>query len=107
MKLVTRRRAAEDIDEHAAYIAERNTAAAFRFLDCVEDTFQTLRRHPRIGSRRLDRIVTGLRAWPVSGFEAYVVLYFGGPRTIQVVRVVHAARDLETLLRGPWKEGAR
>ncbi len=107
MKLVQRRRAVEDIDEHAAYIAERNTRAAYRFLDKVEQAFEILSRHPRIGSPRLDDIVSGLRAWPVSGFESYVILYFIDSGGVQVVRIVHAARDLEELLKGPWEEGPR
>lgn len=107
MKLVRRRRAVEDIDEHAAYIAGHNARAAYRFLDKVEETFEVLRRHPRIGSRRFDRIVTGLRAWPVSGFDAYVVLHFVTRGAVQVVRIVHAAQNLEALLKGPWEEGPR
>lgn len=107
MKLVQRHRAVEDIDEHAAYIAERNTRAAYRFLDKVEETFEVLRRHPRMGSRRFDRVVTGLRAWPASGFESYVILYFVTRSAVQVVRIVQAARDLEALLKGPWEEGPR
>lgn len=107
MKLVRRRRAVEDIDEHAAYIAERNPRAAYRFLDEVEQTFDVLRRHPGIGSPRLDHVVSGLRAWPVSGFGSYVVLYFITHGAVQVVRIVHAARDLGELLKGPWEEGPR
>ena len=107
MKLVQRQRAVEDIDEHAAYIPERNTRAAYRFLDKVEETFGVLRRHPRIGSRRFDHIVAGLRAWPVSGFDSYIILYFVTGGGVQVVRIVHAARDLEGLLKGPWEEGPR
>jgi toxin ParE1/3/4 len=107
VKLVQRRRAVEDIDEHAAYIAERNIRAAYRFLDKVEHAFEILQRHPRIGSPRLDCIVRGLRAWPVSGFESYVILYFVARGAVQVVRIVHAARDLEELLKGPWEEGPR
>jgi len=107
VKLVQRRRAVEDIDEHAAYIAERNTRAAYRFLDKVEQAFEVLRRHPGIGSPRFDGIVSGLRAWPVSGFEAYVILYFVARGAVQIVRIVHAARDLEELLKGPWEEEPR
>ena len=107
MKLVRRRRAVEDIDEHAAHIAEHYVQAAYRFLDKVEETFDVLRRHPQIGSPRLDRVVSGLRAWPVSGFRSYVILYFVTRSTVQVVRIVHAARDLEALFKGPWEEGPR
>ena len=107
MRLIRRRRAVEDIDEHAAYIAEHNTRAAYRFLDKVEETFEVLQRHPRIGSRRFDHIVEGLRAWPVSDFPSHVVLYFVSRGVVQVVRIVHAARDLDALLKGPWEEGPR
>ncbi len=107
MKLVQRRQAVEDIDEHAAYIAERNTRAAYRFLDKVEQAFEVLRRHPGIGSPRLYHIVSGLRAWPVSGFESYVILYFMTRGAVQVVRIVHAARDLEELFKAPCEEGPR
>jgi toxin ParE1/3/4 len=107
VKIVRRRRAVEDIDEHAAYIANRNVRAAYRFLEKVEETFELLARHPRISSPRLDGIVSGLRAWPVATFKSYVVLYFVTRNAVQIVRVVHGARDLEALLKGPWAEGSR
>jgi toxin ParE1/3/4 len=104
VKVVRRRQVAEDIDEHAAYFAETNPRAAYRFLDKVEETFEVLSRHPRIGSPRLEDIVAGLRAWPVRTFRSYIVLYFVVGRTVQIVRVVHASRDIEAILKGPWME---
>lgn len=100
MKVVQRRQATRDIDEHAAYIATRDPRAAYRFLDMVEQTFDLLARHPRISSRRLYHIVAGLRAFPVRAFRAYVVLYFASAGRVQIVRVVHASRDLGELLKG-------
>jgi toxin ParE1/3/4 len=100
VKVVKRRRAIQDIDEHAAYIAGRNPSAAYRFLDMVEETFDLLARNPRIGSRRLDHIVAGLRAFPVKAFKSYVVFYFVAGGRVQIVRLVHAARDLEALFKG-------
>ena len=105
MKLVRRRRAVEDIDEHAAYIAARNVDAAYRFLDKVEETFDLLAHHPRIGSPRFDGIVAGLRAWPVATFRSYVILSIVTRKAVQIVRVVHGARDIEVLLKGSWEEG--
>lgn len=101
MKVVRRRRATQDIDEHAAYIAARNPRAAYRFLEMVEETFDLLARQPRIGSRRLDHIVAGLRAFPVRTLRSHIVLYFISGGRIQIVRVVHASRDLEALFKGP------
>jgi toxin ParE1/3/4 len=105
VKLVRRRQAVEDIDEHAAYIADHNVRAAYRFLDKVEETFELLARHSRIGSPRFDGIVAGLRAWPVATFRSYVVLYFVTRNAVQIVRVVHGARDIEVLLKEAWEEG--
>lgn len=101
MKVVRRRRATQDIDQHAAYIAARNPQAAYRFLEMVEETFDLVGRQPRIGSRRLDYIISGLRAFPVRTLRSYVVLYFVSRGGVQIVRVVHASRDFEALLKGP------
>jgi len=99
VKVVRRRRATQDIDDHAAYIAARNPQAAYRFLEMVEKTFDLLARQPRIGSRRLDHVIAGLRAFPVRTLRSYIVLYFVAGSRVQIVRVVHASRDLETLLK--------
>lgn len=101
MKVVRRRRATQDIDEHAAYIAARNPEAAYRFLKKVEETFDLLAHQPRMGSRRLDHIIAGLRAFPVRTLRSYIVLYFVSGGRLQIIRVVHASRDLEALLKGP------
>lgn len=65
----------------------------------VEETFDLLARQPRIGSRRLDHVVAGLRAFPVRTLRSYIVLYFVAGSRVQIARVVHASRDLETLLK--------
>jgi len=102
VKVVKRRRATRDIDEHAAYIAAYDPRAAYRFLEMVEETLDVLGRHPRIGSPRFHHIVSGLRAFPVRSFESHIVLYFIVGGRVQVVRIVHGARDLEELFKGPW-----
>jgi toxin ParE1/3/4 len=107
VKVSQRRRAVEDIDEHAAYIAASNPRAAYRFLDKVQETYEIIAKHPRIGSPRFDAIVPGLRARPVVAFRFYVILYFVARGVVQIVRVVHAAQDLEALLKGPWSEPPR
>jgi toxin ParE1/3/4 len=106
VKVVKRRQAVRDIDEHAAFIASHNPSAAFRFLEMVEETFE-LARHPRIGSLRFGHVVSGLRAIPVKAFHSYVVLYLVTAGRVQVIRIAHAAQDLEALLKGPWTEPRR
>ena len=65
----------------------------------VEETFELLARQPRIGSRRLDHVVAGLRAFPVKTLRSYIVLYFVSGSRVQIVRVVHTSRDLAALLK--------
>lgn len=45
--------------------------------------------HPRLD---------GLRHWPVPGFESHLIFYLTTPGRIEVVRVLHGAQDLESIL---------
>ena len=55
---------------------------------------------PRAGRAREFRSprAHGLRSWVVSGFENYHIFYRPQPGGIEVVRFVHGARDIPSLL---------
>jgi len=102
MKLVRiRPRADADIDSLADYIAEENPGAALRFLSAVEKTFAALARQPGMGSPRFAHLplLEGLRVWAVSGFENHLIFYIERSAYIDVLRVLHAARDIPAALR--------
>lgn len=40
----------------------------------------------------------GLRKWMVKGFKKYLIFYLDREDTIEIVRLVHATRDLESVL---------
>lgn len=40
----------------------------------------------------------GLRRWPIKGFEKYWIFYLVFEDAIDIVRIVHSARDLERVL---------
>jgi toxin ParE1/3/4 len=42
--------------------------------------------------------LTGLRAWPVKGFDAFWIYYLARPERLIVVRVLHSKRDIGTIL---------
>jgi toxin ParE1/3/4 len=91
-----RARAERDLIEHYIYLAEEaGTTTADRFLRNVEKSLEELRLQPRIGAplalRRQE--LAGLRKWPVSGFENFLIFYVPQTDGISVVRVLHAARD--------------
>lgn len=40
----------------------------------------------------------GLRRWPIQGFEKHLIFYLVFENTIDIVRVLHSARDIEGIL---------
>ena len=91
-------RAEQDLLDIWRYIARDNYQAADRFLDKLDQAFQTLSSSPKMGrNRSKDSLVPGLRSFPV---EHYVILYreLNEADGVVVIRVIHAARDIETFL---------
>ncbi|HXJ92132.1 MAG TPA: type II toxin-antitoxin system RelE/ParE family toxin [Terriglobia bacterium] len=97
--MVRRPRARRDIVEVAVFIAQDSLEASDRFLEAAESTFQALARMPRVGAlcRLPSPKFAGLRMWRVRGFENYLIFYRPRPDGIEVLRVVHGARDLASL----------
>jgi toxin ParE1/3/4 len=100
-KLVIRPRVFDDLDQIAAYIQKDNPPAALRFLEQAERTFASLAEMPGMGSSyAVRRSKFGdLRCFPVSGFRNYLIFYDRTESTVEIVRVLHGARNLAALLR--------
>ena len=94
--LFKRERAKHDLIDLADAIAHDNLDAAERFLDAAEAGFRFLARTPSAGATReyLTPALKGLRMWPIKGFEKYLVFYRPVPGGLEIVRVLHAARDI-------------
>jgi toxin ParE1/3/4 len=77
----------------------RNDEIAFRFLDAAETTFRDLATMPEMGAPRLykDPALAGVRMWRVAGFSSLLIFYRPLPTGIEVIRVLHAKRDIEEL----------
>jgi toxin ParE1/3/4 len=97
LRVVVRSPAETDLLENALFIAENNPAAAQRFLDETEKAFARLAEFPEIGTPRtaFDPSLAGLRLWPVPGFEKFRICYIVRADHIDVLRVLHGARDSE------------
>lgn len=89
-----------EIDAITDYIACDNPKAALRFLDALQKTFDELSAHPGIGSRRYAHLpmLVGLRMWPISTFEKYLIFYIERPHYIDVLRILHSSRGLPNIL---------
>jgi toxin ParE1/3/4 len=94
MSVVFRTRQADaDLTEIALQIAKQNPQAADRWLDLIDAKCQTLSRMPEMGRKRFD-LSSGLRSLAVNN---YVIFYRPLSDGIQVVRVLHGARDIPAL----------
>jgi toxin ParE1/3/4 len=88
-------RAKSDLVEIWDYIADDSEARADTFIETVDQKFNALVGRPNMGRHR-DELADGLRSFPVG---RYVVFYRPIPKGIEIVRVLHGARDLDAIFR--------
>ena len=94
MPHVRRRPLAEtDILEIWDFIADDNPAAADRWVDQLDAQFQMLATQPKLGRAR-NELAPRVRCFPVG---RYVVFYVPRDDGIDVVRVLHSARDIDAV----------
>lgn len=94
MRVRLSRAATRDIEDAWIYTAEHGSPdQAGALLDAFHDAFRLIERFPDSGRQR-DELSPGLRSTATRGF---VILYqvLGG--VLEIVRVVHGARDLKGL----------
>lgn len=95
MPTVTRRREARtDLAEIWDHIAQDDPKRATAFLREIEALFETLASQPTMGRERSE-LAEGLRSFPIG---RYVVYYLPWPDGVDVVRVLHSARDVARLI---------
>ena len=82
-----------DILEIWDYIADDSLAAADRWVDRLDEQFRLLAAQPMMGRAR-DELAPGVRSFP---FGRYVVFYVPLDDGIDVVRVLHGARDIDAV----------
>ena len=79
-----------DLVRIALHIADENPLAADRWLDVIEEKCRLLAQMPGVGRKR-DELGPGVRGLPVGDF---VIFYRAFEDGIQVLRVLHGARDI-------------
>lgn len=84
--------AVEDLEGIWAYIALDDVEAADRFVDKIQERCQKLKDLPELGRSRPE-LAPGVRSLVIGNH----VLYYKIAAEIQVVRVLHAARDVMRL----------
>ena len=91
MVVQRRPQAADDIAEIWDHIADGSLRAADRWIDQLDEQFKLLPTQPLMGRAR-DELLPGLRSFP---FGRYVIFYEPIAGGIDVVRLLHSARDVD------------
>ncbi len=85
-----------DLIEIIRGIAKGSPAASKNVLDRIENTLERLAEQPFSGRARPE-LGSDLRSAPAEKYKQYVVFYRPLPDGIEVVRVLHGARDIPSL----------
>ena len=98
-----RPRARRDIDDgFNHYLDEAGAEVALRFADDVEKALHLLARQPGLGSHRHAALLRwpAIRSWPLRPWP-FIMLYQQQSDHLDIVRVLHGARDISASLVGP------
>lgn len=72
---------------------------AERYYAAVDQTCASLVNQPHAGALYDSGVasIEGLRRFPVRGFENYLIFYLPHPGGVDVIRVLHGARDIDNI----------
>lgn len=89
--------AEQDLQDIVAFVAADNVPAAVALADKIEGDLQRLARLPFLGRVPNDERLAAM-AYRVLVVENYLIFYKITGKTVLVHRILHGARDLQTLL---------
>jgi plasmid stabilization system protein ParE len=88
-------RAKRDVFDIWEYVAKDNLDAADRIANALERAFRKIARNPGIGHWRPELADRRYRFYLS---YSYLIVYRSEERPLQVIRVLHAARDVQRIL---------
>lgn len=94
-RFVLTTRARQDVSDLWDYIADDNIEAANRVLEALETAMLKLAKNPGIGHLREELADQRHRFFLV---YSYLIVYRHQTKPLQIIRVLHAARDVQIIL---------
>jgi toxin ParE1/3/4 len=96
-----RDKAYADLEQIIDWYGGKNSTLAIRFVLEAHREFQLLWEWPGAGALRrgIPKRLRGLRSWPMKRFRKYLIFYIPHRDGIEIVRVLHGARNVRALLR--------
>jgi toxin ParE1/3/4 len=89
-----------DLQEHCTYLSQNSRDSAFRFFDAARQTFAALAQMPGMGNLyESEEEIVNVRKWAVKEFKKYLIFYRYDDETLEILRIIHATRDLDPLLK--------
>jgi toxin ParE1/3/4 len=89
--------ALQDMRDICNYIALDNPVAADRVLYAFETNVALLASQPQLG--QLKPRLRHLRLWVISEFPNYLIFYREKDERVEIVRIIHCARDWDSIFR--------
>jgi antitoxin ParD1/3/4 len=80
------------------FIAQDNPSAADRVEEAIFHACAFLVESPHAGRLRKDLTPLPLRFWVANPFSNYLIVYDPETIPLQIIRIIHAARDLPSIL---------
>ncbi len=99
-KIVITPKASQDLDDCFAYIYQDNPEIALQFFDSTRITIAQIARMPGIGSIFVtdNNRLQNLRKWSVKDFRKYLIFYINCDEVVEIVRILYATRDINSIL---------
>lgn len=88
-----------ELDDQVQYFAQFSESTTRRLIEACEQAIDKLAEMPELGSpcQFSNPRLQGLRVWPVRGFKKHLIFYRPVQGGIEVLHIVHGARDLAAL----------
>ena len=97
LRIARSRLARADALRHATYISRASSRdKGVEFFEALEDEYTKLATMPGMGSPRSFGN-NQMRMMLVSGFDKYLIFYTHTDTKLQIIRVIHGARDLSAI----------
>jgi toxin ParE1/3/4 len=90
-------RARRELREASGWIARKSPVTAHALVAEAVRAAALLARQPMLGQPRLDLLPEPYRFWSLRGFP-YLLVYNSSVNPPRILRILHTARDLQTLL---------
>jgi toxin ParE1/3/4 len=88
-----------DFEEIISTISQDNPDAAANVRSAIFETAESLGAHPGLGihPRFSSTRLTGIRFIPASDYPNYLLFYREGTEEVEILRILHGARNLPSL----------